>query len=153
MKQRVMKQVVTVAALCAVYGSGVLADCAASGYGTRLTSATTPTLSAAITGMQINANAPFPSHENWQEIHCGLSGTVGNLQKVGAGPADPVDPQQSVGTWTIIGDAVNYNYGTGGSFTWGVFYNGTSAADVCWQDMSNGKVIATGTVATAIACL
>jgi hypothetical protein len=123
--------------------------CSASGYTTRLTSATTPTLSLAITGQQINANSP--GGENWKEIHCGTSG--GALQKVGVSPTDPVDPQTTVGTWTISGDTVIYNYGTGGSYTWRVYRNPTSGG-ICWQENSDtGAIIATGTVGAAISCV
>ncbi len=125
--------------------------CPDADYTTRLTSASSPTLTDAITGNSIDADSP--GGENWKEIHCGTS--PGDLQKVGVSPTDPVDPQVSVGSWEIVGavgeETVNYNYGTGGSYTWRVYQNGTGG--LCWQeDSDTGAVIATGVV-TSVTCL
>lgn len=128
------------------------AGCIGFGYPTRLTGASIPTLTDAITGNSIDADSPGGG-ENWKEIHCGTS--PGELQKIGVSPTDPVDPQVPVGSWGIVGavgeETVNYDYGTGGSYTWRVYQNGTGG--LCWQeDSDTGAVIATGAV-TAVSCI
>lgn len=127
--------------------SSVCTACSVAGYA-QLTSSTTPSLSAAITGKQIDANAP--DGENWKEIHCGTS--PGDLQKVGRGPSDPVDPQVSVGSWRIANNTVTYDYGPGASYTWRVYRN--TAGGLCWQqDSDSGAIIAKGTVGAAVPCV
>lgn len=139
---------------CVSVGFHALAEdgCVTDGFETRLTSSTTPTLTDAITGKSIDANSP--GGENWKEIHCGVSG--GDLEKVGLGAGHPVDPQEKVGTWSIIGDAVTYNYGTGGSYTWRVYRDTNDSVvgkELCWQeDATDGGVIATGSI-TSVSCL
>jgi hypothetical protein len=126
------------------------AGCSGLGYATRLTDSSTPSLTVAITGKSIDANAP--DGENWKEIHCGTS-PGGDLQKVGLGPTDRVDPQRSIGSWSIApaGDTVSYDYGPGGSYTLRVYQNNTGG--ICWQrDADDGVVVATG-VFTAVSCL
>lgn len=140
-----MKRVFILAAVLLAYGSGAFAACP----GSQLTGGS---LNAALVGKTINANSP--SSENWHEIHCGTSATPGNLQKVGVSPTDTVDPQQSVGTWTINGDnSVTYNYGTGGSYNWFVYSTDSGVSNLCWQD-SSAVIIATQALApTQVTCV
>jgi len=64
----------------------------------------------------------------------------------------PVDPQRKVGTWSIVGDTMEYNYGSGGTYTWRIYQKG-SDNDYCWQaDSDGGAVIATGGT-TLVDCL
>jgi len=147
-----MNRVFPVAVLLAAYGPGAFAACA----GARLSFAQ---ITAALQGVTINANSP--AGENWNEIHCGTSGSANNLQKVGLGVGNPVDPQQKEGTWTVnLGttgvDTVTYDYGTGGSFTWRVYSTDltidSTLDNICWQ--AGGVVIATQTAAaTQVTCL
>ena len=59
----------------------------------------------------------------WQELHQGTSG--GALVDYKRGPGHPVDPSETVGTWTVTGQGnspgtVVHNYGSGGSYTYTV---------------------------------
>ncbi|WP_157817517.1 hypothetical protein [Candidatus Thiodictyon syntrophicum] len=148
-----MNRVFLVAVLLAAYGSGAFA---APCPGTQLSFAQ---ITAALQGKTINANSP--AGENWNEIHCGTSGSTDNLQKVGLGVGHPVDPQEKVGTWTVnVGatgvDTVTYNYGPGAIYTWRVFSTDTTIDstlnNICWQ--AGGEAIATQTAAaTQVGCL
>jgi hypothetical protein len=123
-----------------------LSDCEGEGYETRLDAAA---LQSKIGGQSIDANAP--DDENWKEIHCG-GPTSGDLEKVGLGPSHPVDPQRKVGTWSIVGNTMEYNYGSGSTYTWRI-YQKVPNDDYCWQaDSDNGAVIATGGT-TSVVCL
>ncbi|WP_200232993.1 hypothetical protein [Thiohalocapsa halophila] len=125
-------------------------DCPAEGYETLLGAAA---LGTNIAGESINANAP--DGENWKEIHCG-SGTSGDLQKVGLGPSDPVDPQRKVGTWSIVGDTMQYAYdGGGGTYQWRIYRdeNADASNALCWQENTDGGgVIAEGDI-TSVSCV
>lgn len=70
----------------------------------------------------------YPGGENspdrWQEQHVG-SNAKGDLVDYKKGPADPIDPSKSVGTYAIVSGQVNHNYGAGASFTYSVFQSST----------------------------
>ena len=71
------------------------------------------TAASVLAGKSIDASS---GGENWKESHCG-SGTSGELWKVGAGTA--VDPAAEIGTWSVSGNDVTYNYGTAATtYTW-----------------------------------
>ncbi len=151
-----MNRVFLVAVLLAVYGSGAFA--ATPCPGTQLSFAQ---ITAALEGKTINANST--AGENWNEIHCGTSGSANNLQKVGLGVGHPVDPQEKVGTWTVNSgagttgvDTVTYNYGPGAIYNWRVFSTDitidSTLDNICWQ--RSGEAGATQTAAaTQVTCL
>lgn len=60
-------------------------------------------------------------NDRWQELH--VNG--GDLIDFKRGPGHPVDPSESVGRWSIVGNGASatvvYNYGGGGTFTFRVF--------------------------------
>ncbi len=64
----------------------------------------------------------------WQELHSG-GAAGGSLIDFKRGPGHPVDPSETVGSWTVTGTGVGnsfviHNYGTGGSFTYEVHGTG-----------------------------
>lgn len=71
------------------------------------------------------------SSESWQELH--QSG--GALVDFKRGPGDPVDPSETVGSWSIRGTSavatVFYDYGSGGNFTYQVYANGGNSYSFC----------------------
>jgi hypothetical protein len=128
-----------------------LSDCVAEGYETLLDAAA---LGTDIAGQSIDADAP--DGENWKEIHCG-SGTSGDLQKVGLGPSDPIDPQRKVGEWSIVGDTMQYAYDHGGgTYQWRIYRDVSAPAasnTLCWQQNADGgDVIAEGDL-TSVTCV
>jgi hypothetical protein len=85
-------------------------------------------LAALLTG---NTVCAVRGSERWQELHL-AGGSVVDFKR---GPADPVDPSETVGTWSIIGTGTNatvqYNYGSGGTYTYTVFSNGGTSYSFC----------------------
>ena len=56
-----------------------------------------------------------------QEFHQTPSGAANNLIDFKRGPGHATDPTGPVGKWTLVGDQINYNYGTGGNYTYDVY--------------------------------
>jgi len=54
-----------------------------------------------------------------QEFHSGTTG--GDLIDYKRGPGHPVDPTGKVGTWSIVGNQINYNYGPAANYTYDVY--------------------------------
>lgn len=85
----------------------------------------------------------------WQELHVGNNAsTTGALIDFKRGPVDPVDPSETVGTWTVNGNGignstVTHNYGSGGSFTYTV--HGTGAVGTN-HSFCNGAIEIVGRV-------
>lgn len=69
--------------------------------------------------------------DRWQELH--QSG--GALIDYKLGPGHPVDPSETVGSWSIVGTGANatvvYNYGSGGTYTYKVYPNGGNNYSFC----------------------
>jgi hypothetical protein len=122
-----MKKVIF-AGLVLVFGTAnVVADCSSS-----------PQVAASVlAGKSIDASG---GGENWKESHCGS----GKLWKVGAGTA--VDPAVEIGTWSVSGNDVTYDYGTGGSFTWTLHNDGGSTYFFCngTSEVASGTLGALG---------
>lgn len=59
-------------------------------------------------------------NDKWQEEHK-ANGELWDYKK---GPNDPVDPQKQVGTWSISGNAVTYNYGPNAIYSFTVHDEG-----------------------------
>jgi len=150
-----MRGISAIAAALLIFATEVSADCDASGYSIRVDSTTSPTLFNKLNTQAINATAPGVGGENWKEVHC----NGGDLQKVGLGPSDAVDPQVSVGSWNAGSaatslDTVTYNYGTGGSYTWRVYTDNLSGSNLCWQQNTDGgNVIAIGSLQGVLTCV
>ena len=95
-------------------------------------------------------------HNQWNELHSGgASGTVTDFKK---GPADPVDPSEQVGTYTITAgsgasyDRITYNYGSGGTFTYAITPKaGTTAGTYSFCNTSTGAIISV-TVQAGTSC-
>ena len=68
--------------------------------------------------------------ERWQEYHSG-SGNSGALIDYKKGPSDPVDPSKTVGSWSISGGQVIYNYGSGGTYAYTLHNNGGGSYTFC----------------------
>ena len=61
-------------------------------------------------------------NESWQEFHH----PAGPLVDWKKGPSDPVDPSETVGSWSLGGNKVNYNYGSGGTYQYDVCVAGST---------------------------
>lgn len=86
-------------------------------------------LSQQLTGNTVCATR---SSESWQELHQ----TGGALVDFKLGPGHPVDPSETVGSWSIGGStqvaSVTYNYGSGGgTYTYRVYPNGGNNFSFC----------------------
>ena len=57
-----------------------------------------------------------------QEYHA----ASGDLIDYKRGPTDKRDPSTRLGSWSVSGDQIAYNYGSGGSFNFDVYTNGTN---------------------------
>jgi hypothetical protein len=62
-----------------------------------------------------------------QELHA----AGGNLIDFKKGASDAVDPSEVVGSWSINGNQVTYNYGSGGTYSYTVSSNGGSSYSFC----------------------
>ncbi|WP_434130148.1 hypothetical protein [Methylocaldum sp. GT1BB] len=105
-------------------------------------------LSTALSGMTVCATR---GAERWQEQHQGTgSGTLVDYKN---GPSDPVDPSETVGTWSISGTGANavvrYDYGSGGTYDYRVYGNGGNSYSFC--NASSGEEIV-GTVVSSPSC-
>jgi hypothetical protein len=58
--------------------------------------------------------------DRWQEFHQ----VGGNLIDYKLGPSDPVDPTETVGTWSAGTGLLTHDYGGGGSYVWAVCREG-----------------------------
>lgn len=65
--------------------------------------------------------------ERWHEFHA----PGGNLIAYKKGPSDKVDPSKSVGSWSVSGHTVTYNYGAGGTFTYRLHDNRGGSYTFC----------------------
>jgi hypothetical protein len=88
------------------------------------------------------------SGESWNDLHQGSpSGFSGNVQDYKRGPADPVDPSTVVGTYTINQgtaggpDSITYNYGSGGTFSYIVKPNATTAGVYTFCNVATSQII------------
>lgn len=81
-------------------------------------------------------------NNRWSEEH--LAG--GQLWEYAKGPQDKVDPRRQAGTWTITGTgsnaAIEYNYGTGGTYTRALW----SSDNVNYSFCNGATVVATATI-------
>ncbi|MDX2367868.1 MAG: hypothetical protein QNK36_05615 [Colwellia sp.] len=84
--------------------------------------------------------------EQWQELHTG----AGSLIDYKKGPVDPVDPSENVGSWSVSGNTVTYNYGSGGSYSYRIFDNGGTYS-FCGISPAPTEIVAT--LQTASKCL
>ena len=77
------------------------------GAGTQITGTTSPTLTSLLTQRMVCGQV---GGEKWQEYH------ASNLDLVDfkLGLGHPVDPTTKVGTYSVAGAVVTYNYGAGG---------------------------------------
>lgn len=77
--------------------------------------------------------------DSWQEFH--QSG--GALIDFKRGPADPVDPTETVGTWSTTNGAnavVTHNYGAGGVFSWLVCQVGATTTYTLVSSGASGTI-------------
>ena len=96
-----------------------------------------------LAGKSVDASG---SGGEWNESHCG-SAPSGQLWKVGAN--NSVDPAAEIGTWSIDGDNVTYDYGTGGSYTWTLHKSVTGST---YFFCNNTSQVASGTLGDIGAC-
>lgn len=94
--------------------------------GTALTASQLTTL---LTGKTVCGSA---GTDRWQEEHR-LGGELWDYKK---GPGDPVDPEEKVGTWSVISGGfgsgkVSYQYDGGSGFLYTVYNNGGGAYSFC----------------------
>lgn len=66
-------------------------------------------------------------NESWQEFHH----PAGPLVDWKKGPSDPVDPSETVGSWSVTGNKVNYNYGSGGTYLYDVCAASSTTVNFC----------------------
>lgn len=77
--------------------------------------------------------------DRWQEFHSGATAAGGPLIDWKLGPGHPVDPRETVGTWSVSGSLLTHTYLGGASFIWLVCRPGNS---------SNITLVSTGTSGT-----
>ena len=137
-----MKQLILVGMVLTFGAVDVFADCSSG----------TEIAASVLAGQSILAEAPVPSGseeeaDKWHESHCGS----GQLWKVGApDPSDGslnVDPAKKVGTWSVLGNTVTYDYGSGGEYKWTLHKNGST-----YFFCDGSKEIARGTLGSLGAC-
>ncbi len=143
-----MKKVMFAGMVLAAGAVNVFADC---------TTGTVVTFASVLAGQSILAEAPAPSDpeieaDKWHESHCvTVPGTSGRLWKVGApDPSDGslnVDPAKEIGTWSVSGSDVTYNYGSSGPYTWTLHKVGPK-----YFFCDDGKEIASGTLTSLGDC-
>lgn len=107
-------------AAIALFGGAFDQAAAECGALTQVTSSTSPTLSALLTGKTVCGTAAGNTSGNpngqWQEEHRD-TGTPGELWDYKMGPSNAKDPTKKVGTWAINGNAVDYGYYKHGTAT------------------------------------
>lgn len=121
-----MKEFVLVAVMASSLVSGqAIAACDAS---SRLNGAQ---ISALLGGNTVCVPTATIPTMTWQELHVGSStSTSGALIDYKRGPGHPVDPSQTVGTWSVTANSggqsasVVHNYGSGGAYTYTVHGSG-----------------------------
>lgn len=79
---------------------------------------------------------------NWQnqEYHAGTVG--GSIIDWKLGASDPKDPTKTIGSWSLSGNTVVYNYTGAGSFTYTVWQQTNGSLDFC----SGTSTVVNGTV-------
>jgi len=125
-----MKKIMFAGMVLALGTVNVFADC------------TTDSLASAsdLVGKSVDASG---GGENWKESHCG-SGTSGQLWKVGAGTV--VDPAVQIGTWSVSGDEVTYDYGSAATtYTWTLRQSGST-----YFFCKGSSLVASGTLGSSV---
>ena len=128
-KENPMKKFVLVAVMAGSLVSGqAMAACTTS---TRLAG---PAISTLLAGNTVCVPTVTIATMTWQELHQGTSG--GALIDYKRGPGHPVDPSETVGTWTVSGtgvgnSTVTHAYGSGGSYTYSVHANIDGSYSFC----------------------
>lgn len=127
-----MKKYVLVAAMAGSLVSGeAIAACTG---GTRLDAAA---ISALLGGKTVCVPMVTIATMTWQELHVGnTTSTTGALIDYKRGPGHPVDPSETVGTWTVNGtgngnSTVTHAYGSGGSYIYSVHGNPDGSYSFC----------------------
>lgn len=91
----------------------------------------TPITGVAITSLLTGNTVCVGTAGNWeaQELH--VSG--GNLVDFKRGPGHPVDPSETVGSWSVnaAANTVSHNYGAGGTYTYTISPNGGAGYSFC----------------------
>ncbi|MDD5274751.1 MAG: hypothetical protein PHR16_01560 [Methylovulum sp.] len=109
---------------------GVTGEALAICAGTKFTaSSQTVTL---LSGKTI-CQRPTPASDwEWQEYHTPTVAFVGNIIDYKKGPADPVDPTKTVGTYSINSrGGITYTYTGGGSYAFTIFDQGSGVYNFC----------------------
>ena len=126
-KENPMKKIVLVAVMAGSLVSGqAMAACTAA---TRLAG---PAIITLLAGNTVCVPTATILTMTWQELHSGTSG--GPLIDYKRGPSHPVDPSETVGTWTVNGteqgnSSVTHAYsGGGGTYTYTV--HSTTVSDI-----------------------
>lgn len=108
---------------------------------TPATQVTGAALATLISGQTVCATR---GSDRWQEQHQGgpLSGSLSDYKK---GPTDPIDPTETVGTWSVntTANTVTYTYTGGSSYTYSV-YNDGGTYSFCTAP--GGAVVVTGAI-------
>ena len=135
-----MKKFVLVAVMASSLVSGqAMAACTNA---TRLNAAQ---ISALLGGNTVCVPAVTANPMTWQELHQGTSG--GALVDYKRGPGHPVDPSETVGTWTVNGggqgnSSVTHVYsGAGGSYTYTVHGSGAVGTNHSFCPIAGGAEI------------
>lgn len=86
----------------------------------------------------------------WQEFHTLGGGALIDYKK---GPGDPVDPTETVGSWSVTGESGNvvYNYGSGGTYQY-VVCQDTSTVNFCGSGFSGINVVGATLLNGQVAC-
>jgi hypothetical protein len=103
--------------------AGLVGEAAADCTNNQVTGAALPTLleNRMVCGVRVGAAAN--DKNKWQEHHAGTSG--GSLVDYKRG-ADPRDPSETVGTWSVSGNTVTHTYTGGNSYAWTVYRIGAT---------------------------
>ena len=90
-------------------------------------------VSGITTALSGNTVCAVRGKDKWQEYHA----PGGGLIDYKMGPTDKVDPSKNVGSWSVTGNSagnqarVNYNYGSGGQYSYTVYSNGGGSYSFC----------------------
>ena len=90
--------------------------------------------------------------DRWQEFHSGATAAGGPLNDWKRGPGHPVDPTETVGSWSVNGSLLTHNYGVNNVFTWLVCRPGSSPNITLVSTGSSGTVNGINTLAGQVAC-
>lgn len=126
-----MKALIVAGAL-SLAAAGISGEAAAACAAPSVRVNTMAALNLLLTGQTVCVPAVTVPNMTWQELHQ----AGGALVDYKRGPTNPVDPSETVGTWSLSGTDsravfVVHNYGGGGTYTYSVWANSDGTHSFC----------------------